>query len=175
MPHSKDACGVQTVTSAHPDRKFSQSWTRTMQCRRQRIPTGRRRGAILVVGMMCVLLTSFLVVQVARMAVRRRVRHRGAHQSLQADWLADSGAARAVARWQADATYAGETWTIAADELGGSAAGEVTIAVRPTEAGGQEFVVTAEFPASSPTAARRTRSVPIPTSRPAIAQRPARN
>jgi hypothetical protein len=144
-----------------------------MQCRRQRTRPDGRRGAILVVAMMCVLLTSFLVVQVARMAVLTRDRNRGAHQSLQADWLADSGAARAVVRWQADPTYAGETWTIAADELGGSAAGKVTITVRPTEAGGQKIVVTAEFPAGSPTAARRTRSFPIPTSRPAIAERPA--
>jgi hypothetical protein len=137
-----------------------------MQRRTQRHrPAGRRRGAVLVIAMMCVLLSSFLVVQVARLAVMTRDRHRIAHQSLQADWLAASAAQRAVTRLQADPAYAGETWMVSADELDGSAAGEVTIAVS-----GGEVVITAEFPAGSPTGARRSMSIALSAGNPAVAE-----
>ncbi len=68
--------------------------------------------------------------------------------SVQARWLAESGAERAAAKLDADAAYAGETWTIPAAEFGGQESGVVRIQVKPV--GGEEkrrtIKIEADFP-----------------------------
>ena len=46
---------------------------------------------------------------------------------MQAQWLAEAGVERAVARLAANADYAGETWNIPAEELAGGEAAVVRI------------------------------------------------
>jgi len=76
---------------------------------------------------------------------------------VQAGWLADSGIARAAARLADNSDYAGETWEISAERLGGDAA-IVFIRVQNEEGGGRRRLVTAEaaYPAAGPEQARQT-------------------
>jgi hypothetical protein len=79
-----------------------------------------RRGAVLVVILVCFAVAAALFVLIARQTVLAR---RGAEKQLwtaQARWVAEAALERAAARLMADASYAGETWTIPAAELSGA-------------------------------------------------------
>ena len=67
---------------------------------------------------------------------------------MQAEWLAESGAARASARLQADNAYHGETWDVPASALGGRDEGRVTIVVEPLKdsPGSRRVRVEADYP-----------------------------
>jgi Tfp pilus assembly protein PilX len=76
-----------------------------------------RRGAVLVVVLVCFTLCAFLFALVARHAMQAR---RGADKLLwtaQAHWVAEAALEKAAVRLAADANYPGETWTIPAAEL----------------------------------------------------------
>lgn len=121
-----------------------------------------RRGAVLVAVMICLLLISLLTASlVANVAAQRR-QLRQEEQNLQAEWLAESALELAAARLAGEAAYAGETWNVAAEDLGGAQAATVTIRVgrgiRP-----RDCTVTAqvEYPAGSRTAVRRTKHLTV--------------
>jgi hypothetical protein len=78
---------------------------------------------------------------------------------LQAEWLAESGLARARARLTADPDYKGETWKIPASQLDGAHEGLVVVEVetRADLKRGERVVrVVADFPNADP--AHRDRS-----------------
>ena len=89
----------------------------------------RRRGAILVVALVCLVMAAALrslweaAVRMERHAVQMNQR------SLQALWLAEAGVERAAAQLAADSKYAGETWIIPAKELAAGDDGVVRIQV----------------------------------------------
>ena len=77
----------------------------------------RRRGAVLVVVLVCLAMaTAMSLVVVRQIAAERRAAQMN-QRSLQALWLAEAGVERAAARLAADPKYAGETWLIPAKEL----------------------------------------------------------
>jgi Tfp pilus assembly protein PilX len=89
----------------------------------------RRRGALLVVVLVCLAVaTAISVVVVRQIATEHRAVQMN-HRSLQASWLAEGGIERAVARLVADPKYAGETWTIPANELAADDSAVVRIQV----------------------------------------------
>jgi Tfp pilus assembly protein PilX len=92
-----------------------------MGCRKQ------RRGVILVVVIVCLMVTAAIVICLVRQLNMSRQMQQASHDSVQAGWLAEAGVERAAARLAANAAYAGETWQIAATELGGNDAAEVRI------------------------------------------------
>jgi type II secretory pathway component PulK len=80
----------------------------------------QRRGTILVVILVCFIVAAVvigLLVKSAAVEHKTAVAHL---RSLQAQWLAEAAVQRAAARLVADANYAGETWTIPAEELDGN-------------------------------------------------------
>lgn len=88
-----------------------------------------RRGAILLVILVCFALAAAMFVVLARLAVTARRVAETQQWAVQAQWLAEAGLDRAAARLQQQADYSGETWKISASELGGAHAAVVKIRV----------------------------------------------
>lgn len=95
--------------------------------------TKRRRGAVLLIALIAILLASTIGVTIARTALIHRRQIEREETRMQADWLAEAGLNRAVARLNSDANYTGETWTVAAGDLGGEKNGTVVVTVGPAE------------------------------------------
>jgi hypothetical protein len=70
----------------------------------------------------------------------------------QAVWLAEAGVRRAAARRAADAAFDGETWEIAADEIGRLSSAAVVIRLEPLDAspGAIRITASARYPADNP-------------------------
>ena len=96
----------------------------------------RRRGAALLVMMLCLLLVTIALGSLLELAFaeRTQVRHEQARQ--QAEWLAESGVQRAVYQLALSVEYDGETWRMARSQLGGPDEGQVTIEVRHDDLSG---------------------------------------
>jgi hypothetical protein len=80
---------------------------------------GRRGGAVLVVALVCLGVAAVVFVLMVKQAGEERRAIQTGQQRIQALWLAEAGVERAAARLAADSTYAGETWTIPAEQLAG--------------------------------------------------------
>jgi hypothetical protein len=96
---------------------------------------------------------------------------RAASHSVQAEFLADSGVARAVAQLAANANYTGETWQIDARTLAATAGATVTIRVAAVgdQPRARRLTVAAEFPSTGTQRARRTRQITIELPPPGVA------
>jgi hypothetical protein len=84
-------------------------------------------AAVLVSSLIVMLLGA----ELTRVVAARCRQTRLSEQQLQSFWLAESGLQRALLRFAESPDYAGETWRVPADVLGGVQAGEVVIQVRP--------------------------------------------
>jgi Tfp pilus assembly protein PilX len=80
-----------------------------------------RRGMTVVAVLICLIVITLIGGALVKVASAQRKLVRAQEHRLQAEWLAESGAQRALARLDADPGYKGETWSISADELGQSA------------------------------------------------------
>ncbi|HUG92771.1 MAG TPA: hypothetical protein VML55_18160 [Planctomycetaceae bacterium] len=125
----------------------------------------RRRGAIAVLAMIGLLVAGMISTTLVRLAVtrHRQVEHEALR--LQSEWLAEAGLERAAARLaaaSAPAEYGGETWPVAAANLGRGQAGRVTITVEPARDGSQYRVTAvADYPADGSRRARARRSAAV--------------
>lgn len=75
----------------------------------------------------------------------------------QTEWLVQAGAERAAFRLASDVEYAGEVWSLAADQIDGTNPGVVNISVRRDSTDRASVRVVAEFPADRVASIRRTR------------------
>ncbi len=91
----------------------------------------RRRGAVLIVAMVCVAVAAVAMVSLLQLAVGQRKLVRAEALHLQCSWLAESALDRAASRLAHDPKYPGETWTLPAAALGGTDGATVTIRVEP--------------------------------------------
>ena len=126
--------------------------------RRIRTSVTRRRGAVMVAAMICLLLATVLLGSVLKMAITGRKQVRREQWRLQAAWLAEAGLERAASRLSAGAVYQGETWNIAATDLDGRHTGQVVIKVEAPEGSATTRLVTVEavYPSGSITFAKKT-------------------
>jgi type II secretory pathway component PulK len=125
----------------------------------RRISRGNRRGSMLVIVMVLLLVVAGVVgalVQVLHVE-RRQIRSHDAR--LQAAWLAEAGLERAAGRLRSAADYEGETWTVPAGSFGGAHGGSVEIRVEPVAASPQlrRISVTADYPADPERRKRKSR------------------
>jgi hypothetical protein len=128
-----------------------------------------RRGAILAVALATLLVVMLLAGVVLRsyLHAHRQLRHE--QDQLQAEWLAESALARAIARHKQDAAYAGEIWQIELPRSAGQPApGVAKIKIIPPAAPAMELKIEieAQFPADETTGIRAHREhsfVPSPT------------
>jgi hypothetical protein len=74
----------------------------------------------------------------------------------QCDLLLQAGLDRCARRMAADEPYLGEVWDVPAAEIGGSAAGQVTIRVASRDEGPPQTHVLAEYPLGSESSIRRS-------------------
>jgi hypothetical protein len=134
-----------------------------------------RRGMTVVAVLICLIVITLLGGALLKVALAQRKLVRTQEHRLQADWLAESGAQRAIARLESDAGYQGETWSITAADLGygetvptpapkgagGQAIAEVTIAVERLPGAGnanrRRIQVTADYPRDPSSRARSTK------------------
>ena len=125
--------------------------------------SGTRHGAIIVFAILALLVVSMLGTALLRTVSQsiRQLQHETLHA--QTVWLADSGVARAVARWNASADYTGETWTVPAEQLSAGRTAEVRITVSPETDHPDRTIIaaTAEYPQGSPTAIRITKRITV--------------
>ncbi len=122
-----------------------------------------RGGAFTIVVLICLLISAMVLASLLKLALLDDGQSRNVQMRLQSVWLADSGLERAAARVAADPAYAGETWTIDAERMGGPDAATVVIRVEKDESQAQQrvIVVVAVYPAEGTQQARLTRHTTI--------------
>ena len=133
-----------------------------------KVQSGRtsRRGLTTVAVLVCLVVILLISGVLLKIGVAHRDRVRSMERSLQAEWLAQAGLDRAVARLASSAGYAGETWALAPRDLGLTEAsgGEpgraalVSIKVeKPPGAPARRLIkVQADFPPDPPHRARHS-------------------
>ncbi len=120
-----------------------------------------RRGAVLVVVLVCLAVLMVLLVSSVRLAASGHQAMQRQARRLQADWLAESGLQRAAWQLGRAADYSGETWNVSAEQLGTPDSAVVTIEVEPvTDRPDQRLVrAVADYPKNSRRRVRQRRQV----------------
>lgn len=95
----------------------------------------RRRGAIAVWGLVCLMLATAVTATLGRLALTGTRLVLQEHRRSQCEWMLQSGWSLAVSRLRENPSYTGETWDVAADQLGGSDLGQVVIEVTAADTG----------------------------------------
>lgn len=126
----------------------------------RRLRSGRR-GTILVIAMIALLIVTMLGAALLQTAVASLRQVHREQQILQAELLADAGCQRAVALLEESAEYRGDDWQVPAEQLKSASPAIVRIRVQKPEPGNMAFQVEsiAEYPQSSPQSVRVTRKL----------------
>ena len=127
----------------------------------------RRRALVSVALLIALIILGLVAASLLKVGLARRARVRAEERQLQADLLADSGLARALARVADDPRYEGETWDVAADDLGGRGRARIAIEARPGPAAARDVRVVADYFAGPRETIRRTRTFRLPPPPPA--------
>lgn len=127
--------------------------------------TRRRRGMLIIAVLICLIVLTLIAGALLRVGVAQREEVRAQERRLQAEWLAEAGLQRAIARLDVDSRYAGETWEIGARELDAADAATVAITVErpPHDAGARTIRVRADYPRDPPGRIRRSRQTTVRT------------
>jgi hypothetical protein len=131
-----------------------------------------RRGAIIVVILVCFAVASALFVLLAGQSVAGRRAADAQLWSEQARWVAEAALERAAARLAVDANYVGETWTIPAAELTDKEAALAKIHVeKDTEQPERRLVrVEADYPDAPVYRSRWSKQITIDLAAPAASK-----
>ena len=123
----------------------------------------RRNGIILFTTIVALLAASVITLGILRAAVSQYSHIRDQRRQQQADQLAQAAVERAVNRLRTASDYRGETWHVAAGELGGPAAAEVVIKVQAAGDGSDnnklQISVQADYPDDEIYRARQSREL----------------
>ena len=140
---------------------------------RARETRSNRRGLTAVAVLVCLVVVTLVSGVLLKVGLAHRDQVRSQEHRLQAEWLAQSGLDRALARLAADRGYAGETWKLTHHDLGlgGSPGGEqgpaavVTIKVERAGSPGaseQKLIkVQADYPPDLPHRARHSIQIQV--------------
>jgi type II secretory pathway component PulK len=111
--------------------------------------------------LVCLIVLTLIAGALLRVGAAQRDEIRAEERRLQAEWLAEAGLRRALARLDADPAYTGETWNIEARELGAADSATVAIAIERQlgETKSRTIRVRADYPRDPPNRARRTRQI----------------
>jgi len=138
-------------------------------CRQLRPPRSphRRTGAVLVAALVCLAIVITMLGAMLLAAVRMSRQAHTERDLRQCEWLLDAGLNRALFRFAKEPAYRGETWTLPAAAIIGSADGQVTIEVDAGEAAKPpELHVTAEYPLGGEGSIRRSHTILLPIKSP---------
>ncbi|MEN6493565.1 MAG: hypothetical protein ABFD16_04665 [Thermoguttaceae bacterium] len=122
-----------------------------------------RRGAAVVVAIVCLVVAATIFLTLVRTMIAQRDSVEASAWRIQATWLAESGLERAAARLAADSAYRGETWTLAAEQLDAHNAAVVRIEVQPVadSPNARQVRVQADFPNHPEHRARQTKEAVV--------------
>jgi hypothetical protein len=122
-----------------------------------------RRGAMLLIAVVCVAITSVVFISLLRLAVAQEEAVQSDARQLEASWLAESAVDRAAAKLRGDGGYRGETWNPPAQLLSGpdDAAIEIKIETVPDRPEFRRIDVRVDYPAQAEFRSRRSKSVLI--------------
>jgi Tfp pilus assembly protein PilX len=118
----------------------------------------RRSGLVSVVVLITLFVIGLIGMALLKVAFARRAELGMEERRVQAIWLAESGVDRAIARLNASAEFAGETWEVSAEDLGGRGAATVAIQVEkvPDRPARRKVRVQADFPIGSSLRSRQS-------------------
>jgi type II secretory pathway pseudopilin PulG len=135
------------------------------------------RGMTVVAVLVCLIIVTLISGAVLKVSVAHRELARSQERRLQAEWLAESGAQRAMARLARDREFPGETWSVSDHDLGRSergptgtspanaetAAARITIKVErvPASASRRRVHIQADYPLDAPRRSRHTKEIMI--------------
>jgi len=135
------------------------------------------RGMTVVAVLVCLVIVTLISGAILKASAARRLLTINQEHRLQAEWLAESGAQRAVARLTRERDYTGETWSLGLDDLvqnqrgptaketAGSdkTAARITITVEsvPAEANRRRVHIQADYPLDEPRRARHSKEIMI--------------
>ncbi|MBI5760399.1 MAG: hypothetical protein HZA46_17930 [Planctomycetales bacterium] len=122
-----------------------------------------RRGAVLLAVLVCVVLVSLIALTLIKLTLAQRSQVQRELWRMQADWLVESGLERAAGKLANDSEYAGETWSVPAEQFGGGRGGEVQIEVSPMDGQPQQRQVRVQaiFPADTDQRAKSSKQVTV--------------
>ena len=133
------------------------------------VPYGSgRRGVLSALLLVCLLIVAIIGGALLRIGQAERQRMAGEERRLQAEWLVESGLERAAARLAAGEDYSGETWDLAAADLGGPHPARVTIRVEPqaNDPKQRRVRVQADYPRDATLRARVSKRLLLPAAAP---------
>jgi len=135
------------------------------------------RGMTVVAVLVCLVIVTLISGAILKASAARRLLTINQEHRLQAEWLAESGAQRAVARLTREREYTGETWSLSLDDLGQNqrapaakvsassdkTAARITITVErpPAEANRRRVHIQADYPLDEPRRARHSKEIMI--------------
>ena len=122
----------------------------------------RRRGAVIVAALVCLLIVVALIGAMLQGSLRARRQLPVQRDLRQCELLLDAGLERAAYRLAREDDYRGETWQLPADEAASLDEGQITIAAsRDSAAQPWQLHVVAEYPLGSEHSIRRSRTITI--------------
>ena len=118
-----------------------------------------RKGAVLTVVMICLLICSSILASILTLQMRSLRQLQREEAAIQADFYAQAGLERALIRFRKDPEYRREEWKPGS----GDSAGLVTIDVVPSASVPREFKlqIVARFPAEGENSPQRIREVTV--------------
>jgi hypothetical protein len=125
------------------------------------IVAARRSGAVIVIAMICLLLSSVMAISLVKLVLAQRDQIDRDLWRLQAEWFAEAGLERAAARLRADPDYRGEVWAPDLAEPLPHAA-RVEIAVEQRDDAGAAITVVSDYPDDAHERVRVRKSTHIP-------------
>ena len=150
-------CNSRVSPSLHPSVSFRGGPAPAPRsCPTLRERRERRRGAVLIMALVCLVLVTVMGGTLLRWAVMEHKLLRSRDEESQARWLAEAGVERAAARLANDPEYTGETWDIAAAELPTAQPARVRMQVTPVDGQPRQrsIEVEVEYPYESGAPAR---------------------
>lgn len=120
-----------------------------------------RRGAVLVIVMVCLMLISLLMASLLKSALLQRRQIVKEQNRVQAEWILESALERAALQRLQDPKYQGEIWKINPDELGTRYAGSAEIILNREGTDKNRISIQARvtYPESTPFSVTRTKKV----------------
>lgn len=111
--------------------------------------------------LVCVVLVTMITMSLIQITMAHRSQAQRELWRLQAVWLVESGIERAAAKIADDGGYAGETWSVAAEELGGGRGGDVRIVVSAMDGrpDARQVHVEAVFPVDTDQRAKSSKQI----------------
>jgi hypothetical protein len=131
-------------------------------------PKSNRRASVLLIILICFVVAAAMFVILAHQVIAERRAAEAQLWTAQAEWIAEAAVERAAARLTADAKYSGETWTIAAAEMGGKQGAHAKIRVEPVAGrpDSRSLRIEADYPDDPVHRARCTKQITIELKKP---------